>query len=220
MKDIIKREKEMTEEIKLLFERFRTIAQTRTNFQLEHFIVAQHDTPARQWWQCLLELKGQYFEMLRVGLAVEKIQIEIEKMKKKTIPDVKDWNIQKIEIKEKELELAQVEFDRIARLRECEALYAILQKIEFEANEGKPFTLEQINQGEAEYWHKRLTRQIVLGLNAGGGPGFGNLEAARQTLMEPGESAELGMPIEQVATMILALLPDDKKDKLLPKEPT
>src|SRR5260370_26300270 len=35
------------------------IQQPRTDFQLRHFVVGQHDTEARRWLQCVLELQNK-----------------------------------------------------------------------------------------------------------------------------------------------------------------
>ena len=62
------------------------IQQARTNFQLKHFVVGQHDTSEQQYKQVLLELQEIIFTVKQVDLQNEKTKLEIEQLRSTNNP--------------------------------------------------------------------------------------------------------------------------------------
>ena len=54
------------------------IQKPRSRFQLEKFVVGQHDTPEQQYRQTLMEIQNLYYTMKLVNLSLKKDQIEID----------------------------------------------------------------------------------------------------------------------------------------------
>ena len=53
--------------------------QGRSNFQIQKFVVGQHETKEMQYIQTLNELQSLYYTLKRVSLEIKKSEIEIER---------------------------------------------------------------------------------------------------------------------------------------------
>jgi hypothetical protein len=61
--------------------RFAEVQQSRSAFQIEKFVVGQHDTPEMQYYQCVLEIQSLYYTIKEVILEMEIAELEITKLR-------------------------------------------------------------------------------------------------------------------------------------------
>lgn len=126
-----------------------TIIPSRTRFQLRHFVVGLHDTPAMQWRQILIEGQDMAYKIRMAELSIEKAKIEIHKLLSTGDP------IDAIEAEEKQLGMTLTE-------RTLQGARMELQWLQEMAEEVGPFTFEEIEDDQPEYWTKRLQRQADI----------------------------------------------------------
>lgn len=139
-----------------LLSAFSEVQQARSNFQIDHFVIGQHDTDEMRYYQTLIELQSLYYTMRIVNLQVKKIKAEIASLRSS------NDEIKLIDAQIKELELEQLLTAAIGTVREVEKLVAVYQSFPHK------YTREEIEAGQEEYWHKRLYRQAALEATAGG----------------------------------------------------
>jgi hypothetical protein len=146
---------------------FLEIQMPRTEYAIKHFVVGQHDTSEQQYLQCVLEMQIKYDNIRRAQLNKKKVLLKIANLEKEnTEESLIDAELAKIDLQEQDRAL-------LGALREFKVLYDI-----YEAS--PKYTREQIDQGQPEYWRRRLTRQAEQEQGATGRIGAGNLEAIRQ----------------------------------------
>ena len=131
------------------------VQQPRSRFQLEHFVIGQHDTPEMRFYQLCLELQDMGYKLRLAGLAVRKTVVEIGRL------EATGDELDAIEAEEKQVGLEQT---RIV-MRGAERELAILTDL---FDESTHYTRAEIEHAQPEYWEKRLTRQTNLQLMAGG----------------------------------------------------
>ena len=158
---------EIEEQVASLKDAFQEIQQPRTDYEIEHFVVRQHDTEPRQWAQCVLELQIKHQNIRRAMLNAKKIKIEIDDLIEKGDPK----SMIKAELKK--IDLEDQDYAMLGAIREFRALYCIFKSFK------KQYTREELNASEVEYWDKRLTRQANLDMLAQGRVGQGNADALR-----------------------------------------
>jgi hypothetical protein len=169
----------MTED---LLQAFEEIQMARSPYILEHFVVGQHDTTEQRYAQCVLELQIKYDNIRRAILCREKLKIEQSRLERESVSLTELGKTE--EAREKELD-AQVkgidveEQDRamLGALREFQALHAIFKTFP------KKYTRADLDNGQVDYWQKRLTRQANLDLQAHGRIQVGNADALRMAGM-------------------------------------
>jgi len=144
------------------------IQQSRSNYQLEKFVVNQHETPEMQYLQTLIELQRLYYTIRSVSLQMKKAEIEISR--KRATGD----EIDEIEAQMKELNLEQTRVVGIGAFRELEKLLSIYDSFEHK------YTREEIEAAQPEYWNKRLHRQATLEAIGGNQAQAGHLDSLRQ----------------------------------------
>jgi hypothetical protein len=149
----------------------RTVAdvkQSRSRFQLEHFVIGQHDTAEMRFMQICLELEALEYSLATMKLEARKAEIEIERLRASgDAVDAIDAEIKGLGLQQATISLQGME-------REA----AILRDL---FDESPKFTREQIERAQPEYWRARLLRQTVL--QATGhrlGVGWAQLDAHRQ----------------------------------------
>lgn len=152
---------------------------SRTDYQLKHFVVGQHDTLEMQYQQILLEIKQLLREIQRKKTNIEITLIEIEELE--STGERKNL----LEAKQKRFELVFSYSDLEAEEAELNYLVKLLQQY-------PRFTSEDIEKNQPDYWQKRLERQANLDrLSIREGIGVGNLDALRQAeLLGPLELTE------------------------------
>lgn len=151
----------------------RAIQQPRTNFQLEHFVVGQHDTEPRRWMQCVLELQLKIHALKRAAIVRRQIERKIVAFESLASIEAGD------EAELLRLDLEAHELATLGAIREAETLYSIFKSFQ------KIYTREELDEAEAEYWQKRIMRQARQEINATGAIGVGNQDALEQIGVPP-----------------------------------
>lgn len=144
------------------------VQQSRSNFQIEKFVINQHETKEMQYFQCLLELQQLYYTIKTVSLELKKIEVEISRLRE-TGDEIDELNAQL-----KELGLEQTRLVGIGAFRELDKLLEIYYSFEHK------YTREEIEAGQSEYWNKRLSRQATLEAIGGSVNQANHLESLRQ----------------------------------------
>lgn len=128
---------------------FSEINQSRSAYQLEKFVLGQHDTPEMRYYQCILELQTLYSNLKIANLEAKKKKIEITRLL--STGDA----IDAIDAEIKEFSLMETEAVAAGAIRELEALLTFLGTF-------PKYTRQQIDEAQPEYWTRRLTRQYEL----------------------------------------------------------
>ena len=125
------------------------IIPSRSRYQLEHFVIGQHDTPEMRYQQILLEGADLTMKIKMAEFALQKTEIEIANLK------LSDDPIKLIEAKEKELGLA---YSKIV-LESTRYELAVLEEL---FKQYPNYTYAEIENNQPEYWKQRLTRQAEI----------------------------------------------------------
>lgn len=144
------------------------IQKPRTRFQLEKFVVGQHDTPEQQYKQTLVEIQNLYYTLKVLSLRVKKEEIEINRLR--STGDEMD----ELDAQIKEVSLEQTRLAALGAQREIMDLVDIWESFE------KKFTYEEMEQLQPNYWDKRLRRQAVLEAVGGSQAQASHLDSLRQ----------------------------------------
>lgn len=144
-----------------LFTSFEAIAQNRSNFALEKFVVGKELTEERKFAQVVYEMQLKQSYIRR--LILEKARLE------RDMADASD----DIEAALKQVDIDDKELEILGQTREFNGLYAIYESL-------PKFTYEQIQAAEPAYWLKRLSLQSQIDLDTMGVITGGNVEALRQ----------------------------------------
>jgi len=142
------------------------IAEPHSRYQLEHFVIGQHDTPEMRFRQCVLELQTRFGIYKRAEIDRRRAEREIERLQQSDEPDAD------LDIELKQAGLEELRRSMIGCHREIETLLSLYAQIPH-------FTRDEIDQAQPEYWKKRLTRQTDLQLLSGN-VGWAQLDAMRQ----------------------------------------
>jgi len=132
------------------------VQQARSNFQIEKFVVGQHDTKEMQYYQTLIELQSLYYTLKTVSLEMKKSEIRIKQLRESG-DEINEIDAQIIEIG-----LEQTRLVGRGTIRELDRLMQIYDSFEHK------YTRDEIEQGQIEYWGKRLNRQAMLEAISGG----------------------------------------------------
>lgn len=123
-----------------------TIVPSRTKFQLEHFVIGQHDTKPMQWRQLVLEAQDLSYNIKSAELTIKKLKLEIDRLRATGDP------LDAIEAEQKELDIKLTERVLAGALLELEWINEIAERVGV-------FTTEQIESNQHEYWQTRLQKQ-------------------------------------------------------------
>lgn len=126
-----------------------TIIPSRSRYQLRQFVIGQHDTPAMQWRQVLIEAQDMAYKIRSAELAIEKSRIEIHRLMSSGDP------IDAIDAEQKQLDITLTERTLAGARMEL----AWLQEI---ADEIGAHSFDEIEADQPNYWAKRLQRQADL----------------------------------------------------------
>lgn len=122
---------------------------SRTRFQLRNFVIGQHDTPAMQWRQVLIEAQDLAYKIRIAELDVERKRIQVHKLLSSGNP------LDAIEAEEKQLGIILTE----RTLQGARIELGWLREI---AEEIGAHTFEEIEADQPVYWQLRLARQAGL----------------------------------------------------------
>ncbi len=134
--------------------KFANVIQARSSYQLQHFVVNQHDTDPMRYMQTLLEIQSIYYTVKNFLLECEKIRIRIKRLK------ATGDELDAIQAEQEALSLEQLQVASIGTYRELKELLQILETF-------PEYTREEIEANQAEYWHKRMYRQIEVDKTGG-----------------------------------------------------
>jgi hypothetical protein len=142
------------------------IQQPRTRYQLEHFVLGQHDTAEMQFHQLCLEIQVGLRSLRTAEVGIRKCELEI-----KRLLETGD-EMDALDAEEKTIALEHSNLLMIGARREMQALMDIFHSIPH-------FTRDEIDHAQPEYWEKRMIRQTNLQIMAGS-LGWAQLDAMGQ----------------------------------------
>lgn len=148
----------------------------RTSFQLERFVMQEHDLPERKFLQLMMELKSMRDGFISDCFEIEKLKIEIKRL------IATNDEIDNLEACKKQYILRQCEENMIFREREIKTIVRLINALP------KIYTYDEIEAAESVYWERRLTRQAFEDMvSAQTGINQGNVRANIQagTTMAP-----------------------------------
>ena len=188
---------------------FTEIQQPRTDFELKHFVVDQHEGDPQRYAQCVLEIQTKFNNIRRALINKRKINYEIDSA------DISNPLVQ-FDVEGKRIDLEEQDLALLGAVREFQALYKLFLSFE------KKFTREEINAAQPEYWVKRLTRQANHDLLANGRVGVGNIDALRMIGRAPVPALDHIRDVEKRALsvgdikILFCIATEKKADKGLP----
>jgi hypothetical protein len=130
----------------------KDMQQSRSNFQIDHFVVNQHDTDEMRFVQCLLEIQTLRTTIRTSQLGIKKTQIEINKLL------ATGDEVDAIDAEIKKIHLQDTLMISAGAIRELAYLLKIYDSFP------KKFTRKEIEKAQEDYWTKRLVRQAELDL--------------------------------------------------------
>lgn len=146
----------------------REVQQPRSRFQIERFVLGQHETIEMQFYQLCLELQASIFAIKRVELDIKRAKLKASRLR-----ETGD-ELDALDAEDIELGLSQTEMTLFGAKRELDILLDIWKSFE------NKFSRQQIESGQEEYWNKRLIRQAEMQAIGQGSVDMGNMEALRQ----------------------------------------
>jgi hypothetical protein len=123
------------------------VVRERSDYQLRHFVVGQHDTPQMQFRQILLEVKALLTNIALAELDLEKTQIKLTSLT--------EHPLDKVKAKKLRLQMALIN----------DALSGAQQELAFLldlAQEYPQYSPAEIEANQPDYWKARLHRQAAL----------------------------------------------------------
>jgi hypothetical protein len=88
------------------------VQQSRSKYQLDKFVVNQHDTDEMRYFQCVTEIQSLYYTIRTVSLEMKKTEIEIDRLR------ATGDEIDEIDAQIKELGLEQTRLVGVGAFRE------------------------------------------------------------------------------------------------------
>lgn len=137
-----------SEEVDETLQQIGEVLQSRSLYQLENFVVRQHDTEAQQYMQAAMELQNAIFNIKGLKLQIKKQRLEIAALEASEDP------IDHVEAEIQALGLQQTTLRLKGYVRELSMLWDIFHSM-------PKFTRADIEADQRVYWEKRLTRQAV-----------------------------------------------------------
>jgi len=147
-------------------EAIAAVQQPRSRFQLEHFVLGQHDTAEMVFYQLCLELQDMGFKLRMAQIGLRKTEVEIARLL-----ETGD-ELDALEAEEKTVSMEQTRVVMLGAEREIAVLTDLFNSIPH-------FTRDEIEHAQPEYWEKRLTRQTNLQIMSGN-VGWAQLDSMRQ----------------------------------------
>lgn len=179
-----------------IYDAFNQITQARTRYQLDKFVIGQHDTDEQRYKQVVLEIQTLVGNIKRIHLTTEKTKIYLDTLRAK-----KDA-ISQIDAELIELDLEDTKLGLHGALKELEYLLQVWENWEHK------YTAEEIENMQPAYWNARLNRQASLeAIGSGGTVAWASLDALHQIGMLPSLDPNFYKQDNQI--------PQDKKEELL-----
>lgn len=144
------------------------VQQSRSNFQLEKFVLGQHLTPEMQYYQLLLEIQDLNFKHKNALIEVAILEKKILKLEASTD------EIKLLKAKQRKLALDQLKLAIFGTERELAHLLSIWESFEHK------YTRQEIEAAQPEYWRARLSANANAMIMGGAGVNPAHLEAMEQ----------------------------------------
>ena len=123
------------------------IVRERSDYQLQHFVIGQHDTPHMQYRQILIEVKSLIIKIRFAKLDIDKKRIKIDALTDAPLDAIKAEKLRLgIAITLDAIEGANRELSFLLRL----------------AEEYPQYTAQDIEDDQTHYWQARLERQAMI----------------------------------------------------------
>ena len=169
-------------QLELMRNRAIEFSQCRSNHQIEKFIACDEYTPITRYrhvahnsYVAMQEVRRMMIERERKLRSIEKKQKECND---KNNPKYNDYDL---DIYEQTRQIEDIEIRVTGLMKEIEVMETICT--ELETKNGKPFTNEQFQQEEPDYWRKRLASQMHRSqVGAKTGIGEGNYDSYLKSL--------------------------------------
>jgi hypothetical protein len=137
------------------------IIRERSDYQLKHFVIEQHDTPEMRFRQIIIEAKDMLYKIKQTEISLEISKRQIEKL------EASSNEIDHLKAKRKRLDMA-ITLDVLEGAKQ-ELNYLVELSKDY-----RHYTSEEIEANQSDYWQKRLTRQantdrmaLEQGINVG-----------------------------------------------------
>jgi hypothetical protein len=144
------------------------IQQSRSKFQLEHFVLGQHATPEMRYYQTVIELQDMIYKYKSAEISIKKTEIEIDRLRA-TCDEIDELDAQ-----EKELGLEQTKLVMIGAQREIDYLIELWDSFK------NKYTRAEIEVAQPDYWQARLTNNAKAMLMGGQSVNAAHIEAMEQ----------------------------------------
>lgn len=144
------------------------VQQTRSNFQIDKFVVGQHSTKEMQYYQVCIELQDAIYKYQLAKVNLQKEQLLIKRLRES------GDELKELEAQEKEITMAQTRLALLGHEREMNYLVNLWNGF------ATKYTREQIELAQAEYWGKRLTGNAKAMLMGGNNVNAAHIEAMEQ----------------------------------------
>jgi len=151
-----------------ILESIEEIIQSRSRFQLERFVLGQHDTIEMAFQQVCMELRSAIFSWKRATLRRQQIEIEVARLKES------DDEVDHLEARIKELDLEEGKLQERGTLRELNHLIDMYDQFPHK------FTYDELEAAQPAYWQARLGRQAELQAIGQGKVDWAQLNAIHQ----------------------------------------
>jgi len=132
-------------EIMNIQDAIKEIQQSRSRYQIEKFVVGQHDSPEMQYYQLCIEANGTSDAIKETELRIEKLKAEADELRET------GKKSDAIEAQIKELGVPSLETQLIGQRRELAFMEELFSQYE-------NYTREDIEAAQPEYWRNRLMR--------------------------------------------------------------
>jgi hypothetical protein len=152
------------------------LQQPRSRYQLEHFIIGQHDTPEMRFYQAVIELQDLLGKYKKAEINRRRLRYKIADLA------LSDDPMDGFDREDRIADLEMLERVMAGAEREIECLLAMYAEMEH-------FDRAAIDAAQPDYWEARLTRQTNLQIMAGGVQ-WSQLDAMRQIGLLDGLVAE------------------------------
>ena len=158
---------------------FHEFAQRKSDFQIEKFVACSDSTiPSHQYRHTLAQMRVALTELKRRIIDRERRMRARNRAEEQRH---EDWDL---DVAAAETEIESLTYDIDSKLIEVNQYARILEHLE--AEHGKPFTNEEYQANEPEYWRRRFARQLYDSIiDRQTGCGQGNLIAMREACYPP-----------------------------------
>lgn len=178
------------EELQEFKAEFSKITRSRHPFELKHFVIGQHESRWRQWYQLCIECDNKWMALQDAeakhrisALEIEEAEIRLDKMDPVGPRlDVIQYEKAKIVLQQKKNQHERSEGYMVGALKEIQDFLS-LAKTEYQEFWGKSED-SLVKESEIHYWKGRLSSQIAVDLMSFGKIQAGNLTALLQTPRE------------------------------------